>query len=496
LLLQPSQHERQGYPNNANANAIIRADCQLEAARECLTDTLLEPWSLLILARALPGIVVYVSLQTLFDLYALRRHLHSNPSELKDVQTKRLRAIMNQAYANVPFYHRKFDEARVRPDDIKNVEDLTRIPMSTRNEIQAAPLSEITAKNIDIDKCARRTTSGSTGIPLTVTINPRAEQFEEALWTRAYLENGLRIRDKMSVIHDPRSIKASRRNDVLQKIGLMRRQYISIFDTAEKQSKLIEKYNPHAIKGYASSLAILADFIKRQSSPIHPRQIFSGAELLDNQTRKSISSIFEAEIFDNYACNEFTLMAWECRQHEGYHINVENVIMEFVADDETAAPGERGEIVCTGLTNYAMPLIRYRLGDIGIPNEEQCSCGRTLPLMKVVEGRADDFLITTDGRLISPLVFFPYPFKEGETRQFRVIQEKRDKLIIQLVLQEGVRGEREIFEHARKEISRLFGTATRVEFQTLDKIEKDPSGKLRKIISHVAINGHMGKASH
>jgi len=440
--------------------------------------------------------VVYLSLQTLFDLYALRRHLHSSKSELRDIQTKKLRAIINHAYTNVPYYRRKFDEAKVKPDDIKNIEDLTRIPTSTRTEIQGTPLSEITAKNIDLNKCTRRTTSGSTGIPLTVTIDPRAEQFEEALYTRACLENGLRIQDKMAVIHDPRSRKASKTNDMLQKIGIMRRKYISIFDTVEEQTRLIEEYNPQAIKGYASSLAILADYVKRQSSHIHPRRIFSGAELLDNQTRKQISSIFEAEVFDNYACNEFTLMAWECHEHEGYHMNVENVVMEFIDDGETVTPGERGEIVCTGLTNYAMPLIRYRLGDVGVPSQEQCSCGRTLPLMKIVEGRADDFLVTIDGRLISPLVFFPFPFKEDEAKQFRVIQEEKDKLIIQLVLQDGVRGETEIFEDARKEISKLFGTATQVEFQTLDKIDKDPSGKLRKVISHVPIDGHLDEASH
>jgi hypothetical protein len=116
--------------------------------------------------------------------------------------------------------------------------------------------------------------------------------------------------------------------------------------------------------------------------------------------------------------------------------------------------------------------------------------------MKIVEGRADDFLVTIDGRLISPLVFFPFPFKEDETKQFRVIQEKRDRLIIQLVLQDDVRGKTEIFENARKEISRLFGAATQVEFQTFDKIEKDPSGKLRKIISRVPMNGHPDETSH
>lgn len=90
--------------------------------------------------------MVYVSLQTLFDLYALRRNLHSGPSDLRDMQTKRLRAIINHAYANVPYYRRKFNDARVKPEDIRNIEDLTRIPTSTRTEIQATPLNEITAK--------------------------------------------------------------------------------------------------------------------------------------------------------------------------------------------------------------------------------------------------------------------------------------------------------------------------------------------------------------
>jgi phenylacetate-CoA ligase len=437
-----------------------------------------------------------LSFQTLFDLCTLRRNLHRSPSELREMQTKKLRAMVEHAYRNVPFYRRKFDDARVNPCDIKTIEDLTKIPISTKSEIRSASLSQVVAGNMDLGKCVKRTTSGSTGSPLTVVVDSRAADFEDAVWTRTYLENGLRLQDKMVVLHDPRSRRVLKSVGLIQHFGIMRRKYISIFDDVEQQTRTIDEYAPQSIKGYASSLAILADHCKQKSLHIHPRLIFSGAELLDNQTRKFISSTFEAEVLDTYACNEFSLLAWECREHMGYHINLENVIMEFVDDGQRVSPGERGEIVCTGLENHAMPLIRYRLDDVGIPSHEQCSCGRQLPLMKIVEGRKDDFLITLDGKLISPLIFFPYPFQDFEgIKQFRVIQEKRDKLVIQLVLKEGFQSGSEIFEKARKDISKLFGSATQVEFQTMEKIQKDPSGKLRKIISHVPINGRMNKTA-
>jgi phenylacetate-CoA ligase len=437
-----------------------------------------------------------VSFQTLLDLCTLRRNLHRSPSELRKMQTKKLRAIVEHAYRNVPFYRRKFDSARVKPNDIRTIEDLTKIPISTKSEIRSASLSEVVAGNIDLRKCVKRTTSGSTGAPLTVFVDSKAADFEDAVWTRTYLENGLKLQDRMLVIHDPRSRRVSKSIGLIQHFGIMRRKYVSIFEDVEQKSRLIEEYKPQSIKGYASSLAILADFGRQKSAHVHPRLIFSGAELLDNQTRKFISSFFEAEVFDNYACNEFSLLAWECREHMGYHMNVDSVIMEFVDDGQPVSPGERGEIVCTGLANCAMPFIRYRLDDVGVPGREPCSCGRQLPLMKIVEGRTDDFLVTLDGKLISPLIFFPYPFQDFEgIKQFRVIQERRDKLVIQLVLKEGFRSGPEIFEKARRDISKLFGAAMQVEFQTLEKIEKDPSGKLRKIISHVPINGRMNKTA-
>jgi len=426
-----------------------------------------------------------MSLQAIFDLYSLRRDLHRKPSEMRSEQTKKLREILEHAYRNVPFYHRKFDSAGVKPEDIRSIDDLSKIPTTTKSELQYARTKDITAWNFDIDKCVKRTTSGSTGSPLTIIVNKRTLSFEMALWNLALTENGFRPWHKMAVITDPTDFPKSK--PWMQYLGLMRRKYLSVFDDPSEQSRILEDFEPNAIKGYPSSLVILANFLKQNSKRIKPHLIMTSAELADKKSKQLIRSTFEAEVLDNYASNEFSLMAWECREHLGYHINSDSLIMEFTSNEENVSPGGRGEIVCTGLLNRAMPLIRYRMGDVGILSEEQCACGRTLPLMKLIEGRTDDFLVALDGRIISPTVFFPYPFEGFEgLKQFRVIQGERDRLIFQLVLEEGFPDiDEKILERARKKIQRLFGEGMRVEFRCLKEIGREPSGKLRKVISNI-----------
>lgn len=423
----------------------------------------------------------------LFYLHRLRRELWLEPAKLRELQTKRLRATVKHAYENVSFYHKKFDAAGVKPDDIRSVADLVKVPVTTKAEVQASSLQDVVARNVTMDKCVLRTTSGSTGLPLVLVVDRRVLDFEGAVWMRALFENGLRLGDRMAVIGDPRSFLKGK--SVLQRFGIMRSKYISIFDDAERQRVLLDEYKPDVIKSYPSSLTILAHACQNSKKSFRPHLVFTSAELLDSASRRFINSMCKVELLDNYACSEFSLLAWECHKHAGYHINSDGVVVEFVDDGESVAFGERGEIVCTSLFNDVMPLIRYRIGDSGIPMEAQCSCERVLPLMKIVEGRTDDFLLTVDGRMIAPTVFFPYPFESFEgIRQFRVIQEKKDKLRIQLVADEAFLSSGQVFERARGEIQKLFGQEMQVDFQILDKIPRDYNGKLRKVISKVRRN--------
>jgi phenylacetate-CoA ligase len=400
---------------------------------------------------------------------------------------KKFRALVRHAYENVAFYHRKFREAGVKPDDIQSFDDLCKIPVTTRFEIQACNPKDIIDFNVDVSSLIKKTTSGSTGVPLAIFFDSRVESFYAAVWMRDLFEDGLRVRDRMAFIADPRSFPKKKK--LFPRLDIIERKYISIFDSAEKQIALLREFKPDVVKGYTSSLFILTEEFHDMAKEIRPRLVFSGAEVLDAASRRWISSAFGRELFDLYGCNEFDLLAWECKAHNGYHVNADSVLMEFLDDDgEAVASGNRGKVVCTGLFNCVMPLIRYELGDVAVPVNDECTCGVTLPLIKSVEGRADDFLLALDGRMISPTVFFPYPFEDVDLiRQFRVIQESRKKLVIQVAAKEALANRDRIVRNAERKIRGLFGEDMEVEFKFVEEIPHDPSGKLRKVISHVNI---------
>jgi len=421
----------------------------------------------------------------LFYMGWLRRNLRLKCSELQDLQLKRFRTLVRHAYENVPFYRRKFRDAGVKPYDVRSFDDLCRIPITTKFEVQACNPRDVVAGGVDLGSLIKRTTSGSTGVPLAVFVDGMVADFHYAVFMRAMFEDRLRVRDRMAVIADPRSFP--KKTTLLQHLRIEKRKYISIFDSAERQMAELSGFKPDVVKGYTSSLFILAEKFKDVAREVDPRLLFSGAEVLNAASRGLISSVFSGELFDFYACSEFNLLAWECKAHSGYHINADSVLMEFLdGDGEAVAFGERGRVVCTDLLNCVMPLIRYELGDVAVPINDECACGITLPLLKCVEGRVDDFLLATDGRVISPTVFFPYPFEDVYwIRQFRVIQESRNRLVIQVAAKEAVADRDRIVRDAERKIHRLFGEDMDVKFEFVKEIPRDPSGKLRKVISHV-----------
>lgn len=418
-------------------------------------------------------------LRTLIDLPRSRRNLFLRPAELQRLRTKKLQSVLTYAYDNVPFYHTRLKNSGIRPRDIRTVDDLDRIPLTTKKEIQHTPLSQMVAKNVGIHSCVKSKTSGSTGLPLITLASKRADDLDATMWLRASLENGMRLCDKTVEIRDPHNFHKKR---LLERFGILRKEYVSIFDDVEAQATFLARERPDIIEGYPSSLEILANFFARQKASIEPRLVFTLAELLDRRSRESITKVFNAELFDYYGSSEMGLISWECNEHKEYHVNADNLIIQFVdSNGQTVGEGEQGEIVCTGLNNYAMPLIRYMQGDIGTEVRGTCPCGIRLPLMQITGGRKDDFLVATDGRVIPPTIFFPYPFENfEEIEQFRVIQERRDRLNIQLVVRGSL--DPQFLENARNEIQRMFGKDMEVEFEFLKEISRDATGKLKKII--------------
>jgi phenylacetate-CoA ligase len=369
--------------------------------------------------------------------------------------------------------------------------DLTKFPTVTKEEIQSAP-EPLIANNPP--PYVKRTTSGSTGLPLTIAACKTQVILENLIWMRALFANGLRIRDKMMVINDPRNFPGNK--SFLQRFGVMRSNYVSIFDSAESLAAAYIKYQPDIIKGYPSSIELLAQELLTKRTT-KPRLIFTSAEAMDSPTRELLNSVAQIGVIDNYASSEFSLMAWECSKREGYHINIDNLAMEFISENEAVEPGESGEIVCTSLSNTAMPLIRYKIGDQGTPATDQCSCGVTFPLLKTIEGRIDDFLVSTNGTKIPPTIFFPFPFDSYQgIKAFKVIQEAKNTLKFQLVVtQDFKKGEK--LEKATFEMKKVFGDDMDIDYEFLTTLDDGRPRKRRKIVSllpkKTTLNFYLGQ---
>lgn len=424
------------------------------------------------------------AIETIRLLHQVRKNQWLKTSELEELQSKKLRAMVKHAYENTEFYHRKFKDAGIRPEDIKTVEDLEKVPFTTKEELREHSLGSILAKGVDSSQCHVTETSGSMGIPTKIVYDKNADNFSKAVNLRSYIENGLRIRSKWAVFKDPHHFQKQK---WFQRLRIFSPLQLSVFDTTDKQISILREFKPDVLDGYTSSIRLLAKAIdERGIEDINPKVVFGTSELLDTETRRYINSVFDVEMVDLFGCVELNRTAWECSEHVGYHMDIDAVVMEFIKDGESVSAGERGEIVYTGLYNYAMPLIRYKIEDIGVPSDETCPCGRGLPLMKVVEGRTDSFMQVSDGRIFSPIIWTAVMRRIPGVGQFKAIQEKKDLIRI-LVVKDDEFSQMTI-DQIEQGIKEVMGDDVNVETEDVDEIPKDKSGKVRAVVSNVRID--------
>jgi phenylacetate-CoA ligase len=251
---------------------------------------------------------------------------------------------------------------------------------------------------------------------------------------------------------------------------------------------------PDVLDGYASSLLLLAREVeKRSMKTIKPRFVISGADLIDAHSRQFVEKVFEVPFYDQYGTAEFERLAWQCQEKAEYHIDADSVVMQFVDENgEEVAPGETGKIVCTGLFNHAMPFIRYDMGDLGKPSEKMdCPCGRSFPLMKIMEGRKDAIIVLPDGRAMSSfaLIAAMYPLSfYKEISQFRIIQKKVNHFKF-LIKMKNSRVDRKL---AEDELTTHFGKVLNIkadeanfEVEFVEHIPSDKSGKFKIVVSEL-----------
>jgi len=420
----------------------------------------------------------------------MKKRARWNSEKLKEYQDRKVREIVSYAYENSRFYHEKWKETGIKPEDIRGVEDLGRLPIVRKEDLAKKPEDVVSGK-FRLEDLKVQRTSGSTGRPLHVYLSQAENEFRKAKHLRAHIFLGQKPWDRWVTITSPLHFaETTRLQRFLRFYSIVP---ISVFDDVSVQVSKLEGLKPDVVDGYSNSLLLLAKEIRKKGlSSVRPKFLVSGAELIDLGSRRFIEEVFEAPLFDQYATVEFERIAWQCREKDEYHVDADSVVVQFVDENgDEVSPGESGEIVCTSLFNYAMPFIRYALDDVGIPSERaECSCGVGFPLMKVVEGRKTSLLTFSSGRVLAPFAFMLafWTFRYYSLVDlFRIVQTGKDRLVFKIKPRETLPKdfEKELEAHVRKELN-LGEEEVSVDVEFVDDIPLDKSGKFRIVVSEVA----------
>ena len=319
--------------------------------------------------------------------------------KIRELQLKRLKETVHRVFDNVPFYQKKFKELKITPGDIKTLDDIRKLPFTTKNDLRDnAPFGMMATP---LENCIElHASSGTTGTPVTVCYTPHDIDVWSEVMARCLSMSGLTRED---VFQNPipygTFTGAFGFHYGAQKIGAL--VVPSGMGQSERQIKLMEYYGTTFISGvasYAIRLSQVALDIGVDPKKLKVRNGLFGAEMFTQGLKKRLRDIWDMDVHDIYGLTEMCGpgVSTDCDQHDGLHLWEDHFLVEVV-DPVTLEPvelEEEGEIVLTTLTKEGMPLLRYRTRDITrLYDEKTCECGRTHVKHTPIKGRSDDMLI-------------------------------------------------------------------------------------------------------
>jgi phenylacetate-CoA ligase len=420
----------------------------------------------------------------------LKKAQWKDPKQLRNIQFKKLKALITHAYNYIPYYHHLLRSTGIRPEDIKKHEDLRKIPPVSKQDIRKS-YNDFIVRGLDLSKLPSSFTSGSTGIPLKIVYDYLGRLRIGASERYPFLECGVKLNDNFVTVWGRGSQSIIFERKYVRLLGSFSETTVPIFPP-EKLVNVLRKLRPDVLNTFPSILSMLADY---DVSGINPRLIFTEGEVVTPHCKHVARELFNSELFETYGSVEFGQLAFECEEHVGLHLITDIAYVEFIDDDgEHVSSGEAGEIVVTGLCNYAMPLIRYKIGDVGVPSDEECQCGRGWPILKSIEGRLNDFLILPSGKKLSWLyvlrhILYDEQFQKNMffISRYQVVQERRDKLIFKVVKKETL--DAKILEGIKNNLEKYFselGEKMEVIMKVVEEIPSERTGKRRILISNLS----------
>ena len=399
------------------------------------------------------------------------------------VRNESLQKLIQIAFHEVPYYREQMMRANVKPEDIRTISDLQKIPISTKDMFRenhpAKTVRQTKQRHYEVR------TSGSTGKNFSVIEDAATAGSYRACHLLSLSWAGWNIGDP----HLQTGMTLKRSLDRKLKDAFMRCHYVSAFDlTDENLDRSLERIERNKLKhvwGYPGSIFFLARRALQNGFLQKLNSVVTWGDTLYSNYRETIEKAFQVRVHDTYGCGEGIQISAQCGVGSNYHIHSLDTIVEFINDDGTpAASGEPANIILTRLHPGPMPLIRYRVGDVGISSlDKKCECGRGFDLMHSIQGRDTDVVITPNGNKLIVHFFTGVLEHFHEIDSFQVIQESIDSILIRMVLNTPLT--KELDNRIVKALQEKGATGLRIELETVSDIPISKNGKRRFVISSV-----------
>ncbi len=410
--------------------------------------------------------------------------------KIDEYQNIKLRKLIKHAYENVPYFRQLFKTIRLKPSDIMTKEDLQKIPVLTKNDVKKHH-DKLISKNVTKRNLVHGHTSGTTGTPLNFYWDINTCVYTTAVDWRQKKWAGIRHGDPIALFLGRMVVSPERKKPPFwQKDYLNNQLWMSSFHMNDEYLKYyiakLKKFKPLALEGYPSTLYILARYLLSRKMTFRVKAVFTSSETLYKVQRDAIERAFECEVFDFLGMAERVIFATECKYHSGHHLNFEYAINEIVDNNgNPVVDAKPGHIVGTSLHNFAMPFIRYKTGDVTAFKKIDCPCGRKMPLIEDVTTKAEDIVVTPDGRMVSSSVL-THPFKLlGNIRESQIIQEDMRNITIKIV-KEANYDDNTTAQLVAAMQDRI-GEQIKIDVKFVDEIPRTTSGKLRWVVSKIEL---------
>jgi phenylacetate-CoA ligase len=416
----------------------------------------------------------------LSTLRSLLRHHRATREEIVAFQNKHLRRLIAHAYHNVPYYRRLFDRNGLKPQDIRSVADLSAIPITSKKDLQQLPVEDVVARGVDPRCLIIHRTSGSSGEPFTIRSSRSENRLLSISMRRGAHYYGLHRTDKLAImnIHSTQPTHLLRR--MFQLAGLYRMSRINSLLPPEEIVRALLQFQPDVFIGYAGVLARISELAgEAEHQAIRPRFIISRGDVLTPLMRQQITAAFAAPVYDIYGSRELRCIAYECKETREYHTCDDNVIVEVLKDGRTAETGERGEVVGTNLHSFAMPFIRYRIGDIVTKGSATCPCGLPFSTIRAVQGRMIDYFPLPGGSMIHPYeIGVETTLNKAQwIRQYQLVQEREDLIVLRVV--PSVHPSPQELSRMQESAAAILGQGVEFRVLLVPEIQLELSGKFR-----------------